>query len=324
MPCESKATPGGSVGADTGAYVYVGVYEGADAGTGCVKVDWRCGGGERQRSPPSGADADCEMGGGADGDTAALDVLVVELICAGVGVARGITVGGGGLRNLNGSSVGSEVMSACSSVITRSTGGDVIDAATGDIGGGTDTTNASLVTCSGGDVGAEGRAATAAGVGVPSVASGFRSPRGNDTVKTSSPSSVPVSRAGVRARGGGGCAEARTITSGRIPESLTRYVGPCPGRGRREGSEYRNRSCCFVHGRSGLIRNQVRGVIEDGDSAERVELRGENRPLPEPRPRAAKPTLGPRLLPLDVWDWSCRCKRCSSRRFNSSNPSCVH
>lgn len=58
MPCVSKATPGGSVGADTGAYVYVGVYEGADAGTGCVKVDWRCGGGERQRSPPSGADAD--------------------------------------------------------------------------------------------------------------------------------------------------------------------------------------------------------------------------------------------------------------------------
>lgn len=39
MPCASKATPGGSVGAGTGAYVYVGVYEGADAGTGCVKVD---------------------------------------------------------------------------------------------------------------------------------------------------------------------------------------------------------------------------------------------------------------------------------------------
>jgi len=200
------------VGADTGAYVYVGVYEGADVGTGCVKVDWRCGGGERQRSPPSGADADCEMGAGAEGDTAALDVLVVELICAGVGVARGITVGGSGLRNLNGSSAGSEVMSACSSVITRSTGGDaglLVDAATGDIGGGTDTTDASLVTCSGGDVGTgEGGAATAAGVGVSSVASGLRLPRGNDTVKTSSPSSVPVSRAGVRARGREGCAEA--------------------------------------------------------------------------------------------------------------------
>jgi hypothetical protein len=211
MPCASKATPGGSVGADTGGYVYVGVYEGADAGTGCVKVDWRCGGGERQRSPPSGADADCEMGAGAEGDMAALDVLVVELICVGVGVARGITVGGGGLRNLNGSSAGSEVMSACPSVITRSTGGDaglVVDT-TGDIGGGTDTTDASLVTCSGGDVGTgEGGAATAAGVGVPSVASGLRSPRGNDTVKTSSLSSVPVSRAGVRARGGEGCAEA--------------------------------------------------------------------------------------------------------------------
>lgn len=197
------------MGAGTGAYVYVGVYEGADAGTGCVKVDWRCGGGERQRSPPSGADADCEMGADAEGDTAALDVLVVELICAGVGVARGITVGGGGLRNLNGSSA-SEITSACSSVITRRTGGVavVVDATTGDIGDGADTAGASFVTCFGGDLGiGEGGAATAAGVGVPSVASGFR-PRGNDTVKTSSPSSFPVSRAGVRARGGEGCAEA--------------------------------------------------------------------------------------------------------------------
>lgn len=189
--------------------MYVGVYEGADAGTGCVKVDWRCGGGERQRSPPSGADADCEMGAGAEGDTVALDVLVVELICA---VARGITVGGGGLRNLNGSLVGSEVTSARSSVIIRSTVGDaglVVDAATGDIGNGTDTIDASLVTCSGGDVGTgKGGAAIAAGVGVPSVASGLRSPRGNDTVKTTSPSSFPVSRGGVRARGGEGCAEA--------------------------------------------------------------------------------------------------------------------
>lgn len=152
------------------------------------------------------------MGADAEGDTVALDVLVVELICAGVGVARGITVGGGGLRNLNGSSAGSEVMSACSTVITRRTGGDaglVVDTATGDIGGGTDTTDASLIICSGGDVGiGEGGAATAAGVGVPSVASGLRSPRGNDTVKTSSPSSFPVSRAGVRARGGEGCTEA--------------------------------------------------------------------------------------------------------------------
>jgi hypothetical protein len=199
------------VGAGTGAYVYVGVYEGADAGTGCVKFDWRCGGGERQRSPPSGADADCEMGAGAEGDTAALDMLVVELICGGVGVARGIIVGGGGLRNLNGSSAGSEVTSACSPVITRSTGGDaglVVDATIGDIGGGPDTTDASLVTCSGGDVGiGEGGAATAAGVGVPSVASDLR-PRGNDTVKTSSPSLSPVSRAGVRARVGEGCTEA--------------------------------------------------------------------------------------------------------------------
>src|SRR6267154_1446371 len=209
MPCASKATPGGSVGAGTGAYVYVGVYEGADAGAGCVKVDWRCGGGERQRSPPSGADADWEMGAGAEGDTVALDVLVMELICAGVGVARGITVGGGGLRNLNGSSACLEVTSACSSVIIRSTGGDaglVVDAATGDIGGGTDTIDASLITCSGGDVGTgEGGAAIAAGVGVPSVTSGLRSPRGNNTVKTSSPSSFPVSRGGVRARGGEGC-----------------------------------------------------------------------------------------------------------------------
>src|SRR6266849_7108309 len=96
------------------------------------------------------------MGAGAEGDTAALDVLVVELNSAGVGVARGITVGGGGLRNLNGSSTGSDITSACSSVITRRTGGDpglVVDEATGDIGGGTDTTDPSLVTCSGGDVG---------------------------------------------------------------------------------------------------------------------------------------------------------------------------
>jgi hypothetical protein len=212
MPCASTATPGGSVGADKGAYVYVGVYEGADAGTGCVKVDWRCGGGERQRSPPSGADADCETGAGAEGDTAALDVLVVELICAGLVVARVITVGGGGLRSLKGSSAISEVTSACSSVITRSTGGDaglVVDAARGDIGSGLDTNDGQSVTCSAGDVGiGEACATTAAGVGVPSVASGFRSPRGKDTVKTSSPSSFPVSRAGVRARGGGGCTEA--------------------------------------------------------------------------------------------------------------------
>ena len=213
MPFASKATPGGSVGADTGAYEYVGVYEGADAGTGCVKFDCRCGGGERQRSPPSGADADCEMGAGAEGDMAVLDVLTVELICDGVGVAREITVGGGGLRNLNGSSASSEVTSAFSSVITPSMGGDVglvVDAATsGDIGGGTDTTDASLVTCSGGDVGiGEGGAAAAAPVGIPSVASGLRSPRGNDTVKTSSPSSFPISRGGVRARGGKGCADA--------------------------------------------------------------------------------------------------------------------
>ena len=202
------------MGADTGGYVYVEVYEGADGGTVCVKVDWRCGGGERQRSPPSGADADCEMGGGAGGDTAALDVLVVELTCVGVGVARGITVGGGGLRNLNGSSAGPEDASACSSVTIRSTGGDaglVVDAATtGDVGGGTDTNDGSLVTCSGGDVGMGegGTAATAAGVGVLSVASGLRSPRGNDTVKASSPSSFPVTRGGVGTRGGESCAEA--------------------------------------------------------------------------------------------------------------------
>lgn len=214
MPCASKATPGGSVGADTGAYVYVGVYEGADVGTGCVKVDWRCGGGERQRSPPSGADVDCEMGAGTEGDMAGLDVLAMELICDGVGVARGITVGGGGFRNLNGSSTDSEATSACSSVITRSTGGDaglVVDGATlGDIGGGTDTADAeaSSVTCSGGDVDIDERgAATAAGVGA-SVASGLRSPRGNDTVKTSSLSSFPVSCGGVRARGGEACVEA--------------------------------------------------------------------------------------------------------------------
>ena len=213
MPFASRVTPGGSVGADTGAYVYVEVYEGADVGTGWVKVDWRCGGGERQRSPPSGADADCDMGASAEGDTAALDVFVVELICAEVGVARGITVGGGGLRNLNGSSAGSEVASACSSVITRSTGGDaglVVDATTGDIGGGPDTTDTSapLVTCSGDVVGiGEGGAATRAGVGVALVTSGLRSPRGNDTVKTSSPSSFPVSRGGVGARGGEGCTE---------------------------------------------------------------------------------------------------------------------
>ena len=141
---------------------------------------------------------------------AVLDVLTVELICDGVGVAREITVGGGGLRNLNGSSASSEVTSAFSSVSMGGDAGLVVDAATsGDIGGGTDTNDASLVTCSGGDVGiGEGGAAAAAPVGVPSVASGLRSPRGNDTVKTSSPSSFPVSRGGVRARGGKGCADA--------------------------------------------------------------------------------------------------------------------
>jgi hypothetical protein len=100
--------------ADTGGYGYVEVYEDADAGTGCVKVVWSCGGGERQRSPPSGAVAECEMGAGAEGDRTVLDVLVVGLICAGVDVGRGITVGGGGSRNLNGSSAeGSKVAGGC-------------------------------------------------------------------------------------------------------------------------------------------------------------------------------------------------------------------
>lgn len=77
MPCTSKATPGGSVGADIGAYGYVEVYEGPDVGTGCVNVDCRCGGGDRQRSPPSGAVVECEIGAGAVGDTAALGLVVV-------------------------------------------------------------------------------------------------------------------------------------------------------------------------------------------------------------------------------------------------------
>lgn len=187
------------------------------------------------------------MGAGTEGDTTALDVPAAELICVEVGVARGITVGGGGLRNLNGSSAGSEVAPGCSSVTTRRTGGDAglaVDVGiAGDIDGGTETTDASSITRSGGDLGfGEGGAATAVGVGILSVASGLRSPRGKDTVKTSSPSSFPTSRGGIGARGGEDCVEAWTITSARVPESLTRYAGPCPGRGRREGSEYRNSS----------------------------------------------------------------------------------
>jgi hypothetical protein len=46
----------------------VQVYEGADMGTGCIKVDWRCGGAECQRSLLSSTD--CEMGAGTEGNTA--------------------------------------------------------------------------------------------------------------------------------------------------------------------------------------------------------------------------------------------------------------
>ena len=57
---------------------------------------------------------ECEMGAGAEGDTSVLDVLAMGLISAGLDVGRGMTVGGGGSRNLNASSAGSsEVAGGC-------------------------------------------------------------------------------------------------------------------------------------------------------------------------------------------------------------------
>jgi hypothetical protein len=180
------------------------------------------------------------MGAGAEGDTIVLDVLVVELICAGLEVGRGIRVGGGGSRNLNASSAGgSDVATGCrSSVTSGGTGGDagtMMDEVTmaGDTGGGFDSTGAWSVTCSGEHAGVgDGGDDTTACVGVLLATSDLRLPGGKDTVKTSLLSSPTGSRGGVKARGWEGCTGARTMAPEDVPGSLTRYEGTSPGRGR--------------------------------------------------------------------------------------------
>ena len=173
------------------------------------------------------------MGAGTDRGTAVPDVLVGGLIGVGVDVARGITVGGGGSRSVNGSSAwDSDVGTGCSSIVMCNLGGDsgltTVGWTAGDFDGDDTNSDVASATCSREDVGVGESTGATAGVRVLSVTSGLRLPRGKDTTKTSSPSSGAASRGGVGARGGGRWAEECTMASELVPESLTRYVEPWP------------------------------------------------------------------------------------------------